>query len=383
VLFLGTLINALGGSMVMAFFAIYLLRLGASATIIGLAVTISTGIGALSQLVAGSLCDSIGRKRILVFSLASGSIMLAIMGMTTSLFLLILLNLLCGVSFALLTPAVDAIVADIVQEPKRVEAYGLLRMAFNAGYGVGVIVGGLLAAISYPLLFFLDAVGAAIYCLSALFFLRESVPVSSETAGFLQTTKEYKIIAKDRPFLLFSLYGFLLWFMYSQSMTPFSVYSFTYKGINEPQLGILWSINTWMVVCLQLLITKLVEKLRLTHALAIGSLLCSASFLVVPLASNFYSLIPFMILLTFSELIISPTLSAGVAKVAREEKRGRYMGFFGLCRSIGWSLGPSVGGAITDLLPNKHILWCGVSLLGLLPTVGYFTLSLVPKDSEG
>lgn len=383
VLFIGTLVSSFGGSMVMIFFSPYLLRMGVSASIIGLGITLSVGFGAISELISGSICDFLGRKKLIVFGLASGSILLTIMGLTTSPFLLILLNVLCGISFAILTPSVNAIVADIFQNNRRVEAYGLLKVAFNAGYGIGAIVGGFLAAFSYPLLFFIDAICSAIYFIIVLLFLRESAPISSkETFGFLQTTKEYIVIAKDRLFLLFSLYSLLLWFGYSQSMTPFSIYSIKYIGINESQLGILWSINTWIIVCFQILISRFIKKFHIMQIMIMGSLLYSISFLIIPFLRDFKTIIIFIVLLTLSELVISPTLSAGVAMFAKKERRGRYMGLFGSLRSFGWSIGPFIGCLTIDFLQNKHILWYSICILGLFLAIAYFRLGLMLKNQK-
>jgi len=50
-------------------------------------------------------------------------------------------------------PAWEAMLADLLPEEKRAEVIGIIRMMFNLAVTFGPLLGGLLAGISYVLLF--------------------------------------------------------------------------------------------------------------------------------------------------------------------------------------------------------------------------------------
>ncbi len=54
--------------------------------------------------------------------------------------------------------------ADLLPEEKRAEGFGVIRMMFNLAVTFGPLLGGLLAGISYVLLFSVDAATSIDHC---------------------------------------------------------------------------------------------------------------------------------------------------------------------------------------------------------------------------
>ena len=69
----------------------------------------------------------------------------------------------------------NAMIADLVPQEDRLEAYSLLRMMYNAGFAVGPIVGGILAARSYALIFHAAAIGYAISFVISILTIKETL----------------------------------------------------------------------------------------------------------------------------------------------------------------------------------------------------------------
>ncbi|MBI3659796.1 MFS transporter, partial [Candidatus Acetothermia bacterium] len=79
---------------------------------------------------------------------------------------------------------------------------------------------------------------------------------------------------------------------------------------------------------------------------------------------------------TLGEMILTPVSTAFVADLASEEKRGRYMGVFGLAWAMGYAIGPMLGGIFIDFRGGKYAadLWYAAFVVAALATLGYWLL---------
>jgi multidrug resistance protein len=127
----------------------------------------------------GRLSDRIGRKPVLILSLAGTAVGSLVTGLAGSLGILFLGRILDGASGASVSVA-QASVADIAPPEERARLLGLLGAAFGLGFVAGPAIGAL-AALGGPRLPFLIAAGlAGINALAALRRLPETNPRGAE-----------------------------------------------------------------------------------------------------------------------------------------------------------------------------------------------------------
>jgi MFS family permease len=74
-----------------------------------------------------------------------------------------------------------------------------------------------------------------------------------------------------------------------------------------------------------------------------------------------------MVAITFGEMIVIPTAQALVARLAPEDKRGRYMAVFGLSWGISATFGPYGAGLILDNYNPNWVWYLG----GILAAVAW------------
>jgi len=115
--------------------------------------------------------------------------------------------------------------------------------------------------------------------------------------------------------------------------------------------------NAAMVVLLQLPITRIVRNLPRLLLTASGGLLYALGVFSVTFANAFPHFVWAMVIFTFGEMILVPTSTAITADFAPPEMRGRYMGMLGLTWSIGFGIGPTLGGLIGDHIGPTAIWW--------------------------
>jgi MFS family permease len=86
-----------------------------------------------------------------------------------------------------------------------------------------------------------------------------------------------------------------------------------------------------------------------------------------------------MVVITIGEMIVSPTSSALVARLAPADMRGRYMAVTGFSWIIPMMIGPLAAGLVMDNL-NPDWVWYACGILGLVATLGFFFLSKVSSE---
>jgi DHA1 family tetracycline resistance protein-like MFS transporter len=132
--------------------------------------------------VLGALSDNLGRRPVLLISLAGAAINYVVMAFAPQLWMLVLGRALAGLTSANVSVA-TAYITDISSEDKRARRFGLLNAMFGAGFIIGPVLGGLLGDYWVRLPFIAAAVLNAGNLLLALFILPESRTPSRQKIG--------------------------------------------------------------------------------------------------------------------------------------------------------------------------------------------------------
>jgi predicted MFS family arabinose efflux permease len=180
-------------------------------------------------------------------------------------------------------------------------------------------------------------------------------------------------IRHDRRFLLFCGLSLLVFITMSQWLSTLAVDAADRMSVTTAQLGVMFGLNGFMVVTLQLVVTRSLRRMRLPSAMVLGSLVYAASFFMAAFAGTYLHLLLIMAALTLGELIVSPPSIAMVSLLAPPDRVGRYMGVHGLTASFGWSAGPFIGGLLYDRWSGSPpILWSAIASIGLLAALGFW-----------
>jgi MFS family permease len=386
----------MGFAMVIPFISLYFHRqLGVSMTHVGLFFLGSAVVRALFQGYAGDLSDRMGRIRLMSLGQAALSAVYALMAVAVFSgwgFLpgaaILVLSYAAGAFFQ---PVASAAVSDLVVPERRLEAYSLMRVSNNLGWGVGPMLGGFVANVGYGWLFVIGSSTSLITAILVGRFLAEthrgltaageSAPAGDRDPGprVAQRSRsgagwrDFLEVRHDRRFLVFCSLVLLVFLTMSQWLATLSVYAADRLGITTTQLGFLFGLNGFMVVVLQVPITRALRPLSLIGALMLGSLLYSAAFFGLAFAGTYPHLIAGMVAITVAELIVSPPSVALVSLIAPPERTGRYMGLLSLTTSFGWSIGPFVGGLLLDAwIGRPMLLWGTIASFSAVAAAGFW-----------
>jgi MFS family permease len=369
-----------GYSMSFPFLAVYLsAHRGVPMTWVGAFLAFSMLVASSAQFIGGEISDAVGRRKVMVFSLALRSLLIAVIAWIVysgaglwAIFLFHPLGMFIGSFFH---PAARSWVADFVGPSRRMKAYGFLRMGSNAGWALGPALGGFLAAGSYSLMFF---VTAAVYVVCTVIVALAIKDAPGAASGkFVPPSLRAAVAAlKNGHFLRFCLFTFTICAVMSQLVVSSSLYSKTYLGFSEREIGLLFSLNGLMVVLLQYFVTRILERYLITSGLAMGAIFYGAGYLVFGFAPVFYAAAAGVAVITLGELAVSPGLQALGANMAHKSEKGRYLGVQGVFQQVGSSAGIFVGSNAIGLI-SPHFQqgpWFIVASLAVVASLGFLSL---------
>ncbi len=371
-LFWGMLISTAGASMIWPFLMIYVSeRLDLPMTSVASLMTMNAMAGLLASFVVGPITDRTGRKITMIIGLAGTGLMYLAMIPAETLLSFAILMTLRGLFNPLYRVGADAMVADLIPEGKRADAYALTRLSKNVGVALGPAVGGFVATASYSFAFWSAAIGLVAFSLLMVFFARETLPEKDSSVDTDSTgIRSYNEIFGDRIFVPF-VFAFTLTQIGSTILwVLLGVYAKQNFGILENRFGFIPMTNALMVVLLQVAVTRRTKTHRPLLMLSLGAFLYASGVTSVAFGSSFWGFWLSMVIITFGELILVPTATTFVANLAPEDKRGRYMSIFSLSWGVAAGIGPLVGGFLNDHI-SPQAIWYGGGLMGAMGAVWF------------
>lgn len=353
------------------FLSIYLYNVrGVPMSLVGTIIGFASILGSFLRFYAGKLSDTLPTDTVMKLGLlfrATGflgfSILILLKANPLLFFFFFLLNS-GGASFFM--SASDVFVAKNIDEPDRPFAYSVIRVGGNLGFAIGPSIGGFISRYSYALTFFASFL-LQIICVFLIVYL-----VSSKGESVNVNVKKevsFGEVFKHKNFIVFIAGTFILSLLMGQLISTLSVYAKS-KGLDNVQIGYLYSINGFMVVFFQMLIIKIVDYVGYKKGLILGSLLYSVGYFYFTFSRNFVNFAVGVVLLTLGEMLAMPLLTTITSAMAPEDKRGLYIGFLGFIEGLSWAVAPFIGGVLIDMfLKTPILIWGTVASFGLLSSL--------------
>ncbi|MFI5302003.1 MAG: MDR family MFS transporter [Polyangiales bacterium] len=358
-----SLVNRLG-TMALPFLVLYLVRdRGYSLTQSGLFLSLYGATALLAAPVSGRLCDRLGAKRVMVASfVATGGIVTAVpwargtLGIAT---------LVCGWALANETfrPAMMTHLGTSTGPELRKQAFALNRWAVNLGMSVGPAVGGFLAARSFKLVFLVDGlttwIAVAILALGLPATPAAPSPTHDEARGLPRKG------LSDRRLLIALLAQLPLAILFFQMESTVPMFVVDHLQLTPATFGLMATINTVMIVFLEIPINHAAASWSHRRTLVVGALFTAAGFGVYGLAHGFPVLAAATAIWTMGEMIGAPGLPTYVAEIAPPDRRGEYMGLLVMTYSLAFIVAPWAGTQLFTHL-GARLLWPVLAALGAL-----------------
>jgi MFS family permease len=374
-LWTSTLVNRLG-AFVSTFMALYLtLDRGYSATYAGLVASLYGLGGVVSSIGSGVLTDRIGRRPTLLIAQSSTAASVALLGFMHDPVAIAAVACLVGAASNASRPAVQAMMADIVRPEDRVRAFSLNYWAINLGFAISSMAAGFIAEVSYRAGFLLEAGMTAVCAVVVFLKLPESRPVApATTVDGTEPAAPVGLgtVLRDGRFMSVVGLSFLVALVFQQGSVGLPV-AMGEAGFTPADYGTAIAVNGFLIVVLQIPVTRLIEHRDAKRLLAVSSILAGYGFGLTAFAGSVGVFALTVCVWTLGEMINAPTQTGLVVRLSPVQGRGRYQGMYTLSWAVAALVAPLMSGFVIDRF-GAEWLWGMCAVVGTGAAVGYGVL---------
>ncbi len=341
------IVNALGYGIIIPVLYSYSQKYGLSDFQNGLLFSLFSVCQFISAPVIGRMSDKYGRKPMLIISIAGTGLSFLMMAFAPSAIWLFLARALDGITAGNI-PVASAVVSDSTGLEDRAKGFGII----GASFGFGFIFGPALSALTLPFGDFVPFLIAAAVSFIAVLITIVMLP---ETNKHLGAVKQGKLF--DLPHLFKSVFDqavgltLLLTFFYALAFSlfiyAFQPFSVKMLKLSAREISIIFNIIGIVGVFAQAAI-----------------MVMTVAFISFFLARSYLWLILTAIVNSLANAFVMPMTQALLSKEVDAKSQGSIQGLNSSYMSLGFIIGPVIGGLVATLsVPLPFLAGAGILLL--------------------
>ena len=353
----------LGIGLVSPLLPLYAQDLGATGIQLGM---IFAGYGIANSIltpIMGRLSDRRGRKLFLCIGLAGYAIISLGYVWAADVSQLTLVRVIQGAAGAMIIPIAMAYVGDLSPKGEEGKWMGYANAAFFSGFGIGPLLGGVLAE--------RFGINASFYSMGLLSLLAFLVAVL-----FLPRIEQRKIGEKGRlsfkemsasP-MVRGLFSFRLVQAIARGgiMTFLPIFAAASIGLGTTLIGVLLTVNFLPMIVLLAPAGRLADRFNRKALVILGNLIYLITVALIPLANTFWQQVWLSFPRAIGGAISMPAATALTVEEGRKFGMGSTISILMMAMSIGMAVGPTLSGVIADLVDVNAVFYFGgaVGLIG-------------------
>lgn len=331
-------------------------------------ILLSFGAGwAVSQPLSGWLADRLGRRVVIVASAFGSAGAYLFFGAAAGFYSLAVSAAVVGLTFDGYRPALSALISDSVHADRRPDALSLLYLIMNVSRGIACVLGGLLAAQDFWLLF---AVNAGLNVAFGVVVWR-TVPADRQTAAGGPAPK-LAIALRDPLLVWFTVLTLSFFMIHMQSIVSLPVV-IDQSGVSPLVFGLILGVDPLVVTLTQLMFQHQLMRCPPLVTCAVGVTAVGVGLAVTAAGTTaawFAATTPLWVAGEICFLAVAPGV---VARLAPEHLRGIYFGVWGLAQGFSAVLAPLVASAVLAV-GDSRLLWTIGAALGGITGLGCLAL---------
>ena len=316
------------------------------------------GFGSITgAFLGGKFTDRFGFYYLQIFALLSGGLLFMLLGAQTSFVGLAVVTYLLSMCNESFRPANSAAIAHYSTDETRTRSFALNRLAINLGWFFGGSLGGLIAALNYHLLFWVD--GSTNILAAILLLILISATNAHRPKQINQTAKSDHSAYHDRVYLFFigMIVLFAICFFQIFALQP--VFYKTQWHLSESFIGLTFGLSGLFIAFFEmLLVHKLEGKRHHLEFMALGMIVVGLGFMLLNiLPGNALMAMVVTLVITLGEMLSMPFTSAFWVARTNQHNRGEYGALYTMAWSAAQIIAPIAGSAIIVLGGYKTLWW--------------------------
>ena len=360
--------------------ALFARSLGATPTVLGLVVGMSTVTGIFFKAPAGTLSDVYGRRAALLSAVLIFGLMPFAYYFIHDIRLLIAIRFFHGFATAIYGPVAMAVIMDIAGE-KKGQLIGTYSSASILGGMIAAPLGGGLLqllggdnpapSVFRQIYLLVGLIGSVSLVLVLILWRRLPSRASPDPPSVAEVMRKFRedvvaVLTDSQVLLTSGMEGV-------QNLTVgaleafLPIYVTVTAGLTSFHAGILWGVQLVVLFLARPVMGRVSDSYGRKPLITAGMLICMTSFIFYPTTTDFTLLVALTLVFGLGESMVTSSTAAMVAEQTRARGHGTSMGVFGSLWDIGHASGPILTGFLLsryDYLPS----FMAISLILLLAT---------------
>jgi len=371
-LFLIVLIDLIGFGVIIPLLPFYAEQFQASPDVVTLVMAVYSLAQLFSAPLWGRLSDRIGRRPVLLVSMAGASISYVWLGFADQLWTLFAARAFCGAMAGNLSAAF-AYVADVTGPENRARGMGLIGAAYGLGFIAGPALGGILAGpdplqADYQTPAFLAAGMSMAALLLTAVLLKESLSAElrADAARRKPVAFHRMVVAvlADRRLAFWIGLSFLTTLVLAGMETTFAMWSERAFGWGPQQNGYLLALLGLLSATIQGSLIGPLSRSIGTHRMVLqGAAVLALSFLGLPFADTLGVLLAVTAGLAYGFSIVSPALNSLISLEVEAGSQGSVLGLSRSAAILARVIGPALAGLLFATLGRDAPYFASAALM--------------------
>ena len=345
-------------------FGIYMTQMGYSRDQLGIVQSLFLLVSYTVPVLSGTFADKFGFKKVLIVSYLAYLPTILLLVVTKTFSGIVISMLMIGFAAGMFKPLIAGTVRMVSDSTNKTLGFGIFYMMVNIGGSLGPIIAGNLRAMSWDYVFYASGCYILLMLLITIFFYKEP-PREPDGVTLGEKLKEIGTVLSDVKFSVFLIMlGVFFWLPFWAFFNICALYvdsdldtASLYQALAAIPLIGAWiadalsqdvdgtrrimgetiSHTGWIIIMLQLVVTKVVEKYKAMPAFMWGLVISAFGFVFMGLALVSAAWLVFVgiILFAIGEMVSSPRIQEYITWIAPKEKAGLYMGTNFLAVAIG------------------------------------------------
>ncbi len=294
--------------------------------------------------------------------------------------------ILPALGISLVKPCVVGTTASASKENVRSIGYSIYYTMVNIGGAAGPYVASWAHRhLGVENVFRVAALSVFAMFFGVLFFFREPHRADGAPApSLLATLRNFITVLSNPKFMLFLLIFTGYWIVFWQQYISLPGYI---QGYIDAHADVELTLITdgLAVICFTLLVNYLLRGIPAFHAVILGTLVSSVSWLIIAYRPTIPGAVFSILVLALGEIIQQPRYYEYISRLAPPGQQGTYMGFAFLPIGIGSLIGGWFGGRVmhqfAEVAHQPQRAWWVISGVGLVTTLLLWIYDRVLKPS--
>lgn len=278
--------------------------------------------------------------------------------------------MLPALGIALVKPSIVGTTARASKESARSIGYSVYYTLVNIGGALGPLVAGWVHRhLAVEKVFLVSAFSVFLMFFAVLLLFKEPRRADEvQVVSLAQSARNFWTVVTNPRFMLFLLIFSGYWIVYWQLFVTLPIFVHNYISSTADTESLL-AVGPLVVICLQLVVSHLTQKLPAFTAIILGTLISGLAWILLIIAPSVPMVVATLIVVALGEITQTPRYYEYVSRLAPSGQQGTYMGFAFMPLGIGAFVSGWFGGRLMhhfgEVTHRPERVWWAIAGVGV------------------